>query len=232
MKKCLLSRAAQLVICSVALLGLMSDQSQAQSAKKTHTGSAAKKMEAGSSAKSTAGSGAKSTMAATLGLEGYCPVCIVVGKGWVQGDPQIQTTYDGKIYYFPSAEVKQMFDADPVKYTPALGGDCTVCLKMLGKRVPGDIKFSSLLGGRLFLFPNEEVKQKFANDVAAFVDVDLASNGNCTVCSVEKHEQVAGSPEFVVMHKGMRYQFPEAEVMNMFVANPTKYEVADPPANK
>jgi len=168
MKKCLLSRAAQLVICSVALLGLMSDQSQAQSAKKTHTGSAAKKM----------------------------------------------------------------FDADPVKYTPALGGDCTVCLKMLGKRVPGDIKFSSLLGGRLFLFPNEEVKQKFANDVAAFVDVDLASNGNCTVCSVEKHEQVAGSPEFVVMHKGMRYQFPEAEVMNMFVANPTKYEVADPPASK
>jgi len=230
MKKCLPSRIAQLIVCSVALLGMMCDQSQAQSAKKSESGSAAKKMENGSMAKS-AGSGDKSAMA-NVGLEGYCPVCVVVGKGWVKGDAQFQTNYDGKAYYFPSAEVKQMFDAEPVKYTPALGGDCTVCLKMLGKRVPGDIKFTTLLGDRLFLFPSEEVKQKFAKDPAAFVNVDLAANGDCTVCTVEKHEKVAGNPQFVTMHKGMRYQFPEAAVMEMFVANPAKYEVADPPASK
>lgn len=231
MKKCLPSRVAKLTICSIALLGLMCNQSQAQSEKKMDSGSAAKKMETGSMAKSTAGSGVKSAPA-TVGLEGYCPVCVIAGKGWVKGDAKFQTTYDGKTYYFPSAEVKQMYDAEPVKYTPALGGDCTVCLKMLGKRVPGDIKFTSLLGDRLFLFPSEEVKQKFAKDTAAFINVDLASNGDCTVCKIEKNEQVAGSPEFVTMHKGMRYQFPEAAVMEMFVANPAKYEVADPPASK
>ena len=227
MKYLLTARTTAVIAFAIASLGLMNGQLCAQSAEKSQQGSAAK-----SSASTQQGSGAKSTMTAALGLDGYCPVCVVVGKGWVKGDPNIQTTYDGKTYYFPSAEVKQMYDTNPVKYTPALGVDCTVCLKMLGKRVPGSVQFSSMYKDRLYLFPDDEVRTKFSNAPEDFANFDLASNGDCTVCTVELQKQVAGSPDFVTMHKGMRYQFPAAEQMKMFVANPAKYEVADPPAAK
>ena len=225
MKYLLTARSTAVLVFAIASLGLMNGQLCAQSAKKIQQGSTAKE-----STNTQQGSGAKSTMPPKLGLDGYCPVCIVAGKGWVAGDPKIQSTYDGKTYYFPSAEVKQMYDANPVKFTPALGGDCTVCLKLLGKRVPGSAKFASMYKERLYLFPDEEVKKKFSNAPEDFANLDLASNGDCTVCTVEVQKQVAGSPDFVIMHKGMRYQFPAAEQMKMFAANPAKYEVADPPA--
>ena len=60
-------------------------------------------------------------------LEGYCPVCVIKIKKWVRGNPHYAATYDGKTYYFPGEDQKQMFLADPAKYVPALGGDCTVC---------------------------------------------------------------------------------------------------------
>ncbi len=38
---------------------------------------------------------AKGKKEVRLGLDGYCPVCIVDGKKWVRGNPEFQTTYDG-----------------------------------------------------------------------------------------------------------------------------------------
>ena len=63
----------------------------------------------------------------SLALGGYCPVCVIEMKKWVRGNPEHQVTYAGKTYRFPGEKQKQTFLANPTKYVPALGGDCTVC---------------------------------------------------------------------------------------------------------
>jgi YHS domain-containing protein len=161
----------------------------------------------------------------TLALEGYCPVCVVQMRQWVPGDARHQTTYDGKIYYFPSDKERQMFLADPAKYVPALGGDCTICYAGMGKRVPGNIRHSAIYQKRLYLFPSDKQQEAFLADPAAFADVDLALDGNCAVCLAHMGKQVAGKPEFTAVHNGFRYRFPSDRERQAFLADPAKYAI-------
>jgi len=158
-----------------------------------------------------------------LALEGYCPVCIVEGNKWVKGNPEFSTTYDGKQYNFPSAKLRQTFLANPVKYVPALGGDCTVCFARSGERAPGNIRFSVRHKGRLYLFPNDEMRQTFKANPGQYENVDLAAGGNCVVCRMKADKRMPGKPEFTAVYKGMRYQFPSDTQRQMFLASPAKY---------
>jgi YHS domain-containing protein len=65
----------------------------------------------------------------------------------------------------------------------------------------------------------------FLKNPDKYADIDLAAQGKCTVCQVEMNQTVAGKPEFTVVHKGRRYQFPGQEQLDMFIANPAKYEI-------
>ncbi len=71
---------------------------------------------------------------AKIALDGNCPVCIVEMQKWVTGDEKIQVEFDGQKYLFPGEDQKAMFLTDPVKYAPALGGDCIVCFALGGNR--------------------------------------------------------------------------------------------------
>lgn len=159
-----------------------------------------------------------------VALNGYCSVCVLEMKKWVKGDPRFSVTQDGKTYLFPGEEQRQMFLKNPNKYTPAMGGDCTVCKVEMGKTVPGTVQFSAMHEGRLYLFPGDEQKQMFLKNPKKYARVDLAADGKCTVCRVEMQQEVQGKPEFTVFHKGMRYWFPSADQQKMFVSNPAKYE--------
>ncbi len=182
----------------------------------------------GSSNRTLQGSAAR-PMAAGGGvaMEGYCPVCIVGMKKWVKGSPAFQAKYDGKTYYFPGDKQRAMFLADPAKYVPALGGDCTVCLAKMGKRVPGSIRHAAMSNQRLFLFPSAAQQQEFLANSAKYLDTDLAFGGKCAVCLVEMKKDVPGKPEFSAYYRGMRYLFPSEKQRGMFLANPAKY--AAPP---
>lgn len=171
------------------------------------------------------GSTMRPLAASQAAMDGYCPVCIIEMKKWVKGNAAISASYDGKTYYFPGQEQKAMFLADPAKYVPALGGDCTVCYVKMKKRVPGSVHHAALSGQRLFLFPNKELQQEFLTNSRKYADADLALGGNCSVCRVEMGKDVPGKPEIAVMHKGLRYLFPSDEQRKMFLANPAKYEV-------
>lgn len=161
-----------------------------------------------------------------LALEGFCSVCIVEANKWVQGSPEFSTVYDGKQYNFPSDEQRQMFLANPAKYVPALGGDCTVCFVNAGKRTPGNIRFAVRHNARLFLFPSDEIRQAFRADPAQFEKADLAADGNCIVCQIEADKVMPGKAEFTAYYNGMRYQFPGDDQRQVFLANPAKYVVA------
>ncbi|MBP86540.1 MAG: hypothetical protein CMJ64_07485 [Planctomycetaceae bacterium] len=114
---------------------------------------------------------------AALGLDGYCPVCVVKMKKWVKGSAEHQVVYDGKTYRFPGADQKQMFLEDPAKYVPALGGDCSVCLAKMGKRVPGSVKFGAVHKGRVWMFPGDDQRKMFLANAKQFENVDLAHGG-------------------------------------------------------
>lgn len=177
-------------------------------------------------------SGSKGSVAkSNVALEGYCPVCVGDMNKWVPGKKEIQATYDGKTYYFPSEKQKQMFVADPAKYVPALGGDCTVCLANMGKRVPGSIRHAAFHEHRLFLFPSAEMKKEFQAHPDKYANVDLALDGNCAVCQVEMKKEMPGKPDIAAIHQGMRYLFPSEKQRDMFLAKPAKY-AAKPTENK
>jgi YHS domain-containing protein len=158
-----------------------------------------------------------------IGLEGYCPVCILDANKWAKGSPEHQATYDGVTYYFPEEAIKQKFLANPAKYVPALGGDCIVCYAKLGKRVPGNVNHSARHDNRLFLFPGAEQQQAFLSNPKAYADADLALNGDCAVCLVHHNKRVAGKPEFAEIKDGFRYLFPSAREQAAFREDPDAY---------
>lgn len=170
---------------------------------------------------------AKGKKEVKLGLDGYCPVCIVDGKKWVRGKPEFQTTYDGITYRFPGDRPKQKFLDDPARYVPALGGDCVVCYVKAGKRVQGSIRHATFHRGRLFLFPSDGEKQAFLDKPAQFENADLALNGECAVCLAKMKKHVPGKPEFTAIHNGLRYQFPSNRERQMFLKEPASFAVEE-----
>jgi YHS domain-containing protein len=171
-----------------------------------------------------AGSGTKSA-GNTVGLQGYCPVCVVQMKKWIKGNPQFSVQQDGKTYLFPGEEQKQMFLSNPAQYTPVLGGDCAVALVEMNKRVPGSVQHAALHNDRLYLFSNDKAKGMFVANKEKYANADLALGGKCSVCRVEMNQDVDGVPQFTSIYEGLRYQFPGNEQQQMFNQNPAKYDV-------
>ena len=163
-----------------------------------------------------------------IGLEGYCPVYILDANKWVKGSPEHQATYDGVTYYFQEEAIKQKFLANPAKYVPALGGDCTVCYAKMELRVPGSVNHSARYDNRLFLFPGAEQQQAFLSNPQEFADVDLALKGDCAVCLVHHNKRVAGKPEFAEIKDGLRYLFVSAREQAAFRKDPAAYVAPAP----
>ncbi|MFK7821873.1 MAG: hypothetical protein AB8G99_24455 [Planctomycetaceae bacterium] len=158
-----------------------------------------------------------------LGLEGYCPVCVIKMKKWMKGTKEHQATYDGVTYYFPGEGPKKEFLKSPEAYVPAMNGDCIACYAMAKKRVPGNIRHSALHQGRLYLFPSDKEKQVFTKNPAKFKNTDLACRGLCSVCKVMAKKEVPGNAKFTAIHNGFRYLFPSDRERQMFVKEPARF---------
>lgn len=167
---------------------------------------------------------------APIGLEGYCPVCIVEMRRWVPGDPQHRAQYDGRTYHFPNDATRLKFLADPARYVPVLGGDCIVCYARSGKRVPGSVRHAAIHQGRLHLFPSHKEKRAFLAHPAEFAEADLAFGGDCAVCLADAGKRVPGDARFTAIHNGLRYRFPTDRQRRAFLADPGKYsgDTAEP----
>ncbi|MEE8450920.1 MAG: hypothetical protein V3R99_03365 [Thermoguttaceae bacterium] len=156
-------------------------------------------------------------------LDGYCPVCIGQLNEWVKGSPAYQTTYDGRLYFFPGEKYKNLFLADPTRFAPVLGGDCVVSFAKTGRRMPGSVRHSVTHRGRLFMFANDEAREMFSANPDAYSDLDLALRGDCPVSRVELNTRTPGRPELVSRRNGFRYYFSSHELREKFLADPEKY---------
>lgn len=176
-----------------------------------------------SSQNNGSGSGSHAEETPPLGLRGYCPVCLVEMKKWVKGDPLVAVNFDGRKYLFPGAEQAKMFQENPTKYTPVLGGDDVVHFSRTGERLAGSLSHSLLHQGRSYFFASPESQKLFQENSAAYENTDLALDGECIVCRVGMKQRVAGLPDFTVIHGGLRYQFPGQEQQSMFLKAPESF---------
>ncbi|MGE4159648.1 MAG: hypothetical protein AB7F75_11205 [Planctomycetota bacterium] len=102
-----------------------------------------------------------------LALKGLCPVCLVGGKE-VEGKEEFSSTQGDFIYRFPDAETKKKFDENPAKYAIQMDGLCVVC-KAAGKDMKGDPSIFAVHEGKIYIFPNSEIRQKFVDDPGKYV---------------------------------------------------------------
>ena len=123
-----------------------------------------------------------------------CPVCVIEMKKWIKGDSRFAVVQVGRTYLFPSDEQKQIFIKNPNKYTPALGGKCTVCLVEMGKTMDGSVQFAALHEGRLFLFPGDEQKRMFQKNPAKYASGTSLPRGNAQFAALRCKKTFKANP--------------------------------------
>ena len=68
------------------------------------------------------------TEAAPLAIKGYDPVAYFTIGSPTRGLPEIEYEWDEQRYRFASAEDRELFKADPVRYAPQFGNFCAMAL--------------------------------------------------------------------------------------------------------
>lgn len=98
-------------------------------------------------------------------LDGYDTVAFFTDAKPVMGSAQYQSTYEGAIYRFASAEHKALFDGNPEKYKPQFGAWCAVAVS-LGRTAPIDVNTWSIVNGRLVVQHNARAVGLWQKDPA------------------------------------------------------------------
>lgn len=103
------------------------------------------------------------TAGVPLGLHGVDAVALATLNAFAEGDAAYTVVDDGVAYYFASAESAQRFKAAPNNYKPQYGGFCAYAVA-LGKKFDGDPRYADIVDGKLYLFVNAEVFEKYKKD--------------------------------------------------------------------
>lgn len=109
------------------------------------------------------------TSAEQVGLEGYCPVSVVMQESWIPGDPAITCTHQGRIYRFAGEGEKRAFEANPDWYAPAFSGDDAVLASRQGLVVAGKRAYSAAYKSRLYLFASPDTRNAFVANPETYV---------------------------------------------------------------
>lgn len=103
------------------------------------------------------------TAGVPLGLHGVDAVTLSTVNAVAKGDAAHTVVQDGVAYYFASAESARRFEAAPQSYMPQYGGFCAFAVA-LGKKFDGDPRFADIVDGKLYLFVNAEIFEKYKKD--------------------------------------------------------------------
>jgi len=98
-----------------------------------------------------------------VAIQGYDPVAFFTDNKPVKGDPKLPVKHDGAIYFFSSKEHKDLFKADPAKYTPEFGGYCAYGVSR-NKLVEIDVDAFQIVDGKLLLQYSKGVRDDFNKD--------------------------------------------------------------------
>ena len=101
-------------------------------------------------------------------LKGYDPVAYFVDDHPVKGSSAFSFQFDDAVYYFASAEHREMFAADPDRDAPQYSGFCAVALS-IGRKFEADPHSWAISNGRLYVFAGEEGVSVFAEGAARII---------------------------------------------------------------
>ena len=113
-----------------------------------------------------------------LAIEGYDPVAyFTMGKA-VKGNKELAISDQGIIYYFSSAQNKELFKANAAKYEPQYGGWCAYAMGATNEKVEIDPETFKIIDGKLYLFyhswTNNTLNKWSKNEVALKPKADLS----------------------------------------------------------
>jgi YHS domain-containing protein len=95
-----------------------------------------------------------------LAIKGYDPVSYFKA---VVGKPDIEYEWDEQRYRFVSAEHRELFKADPVRYAPQFANFCAMALAR-GEVHEANPEFWLVFGGKLYLFGGPSGWERFRQD--------------------------------------------------------------------
>jgi YHS domain-containing protein len=156
-------------------------------------------------------------------MGGYCPVSIRENGVWIRGRYDYRVELGELVLLTAGSTEHDALLHDPVKYIPALSGDCAVTFVDEGQRVRGSIFHAAEYHGRLFLFADAQRKSIFKADPERYASVDLAAGGACRVTQVDEAKTAPGLAEFAAWYGGLIYHFAGADEKRKFLAAPERY---------
>ncbi len=119
-----------------------------------------------------------------------------LGK-YTPGTSQFQSTYEGVVFHFSSAEHKQAFDAAPTKYLPQYGGYCANGV-VYGIPWGGDADTWKMVDGKLYIFGGQGSKDAFLLDEKA----------NLALADRYWQQEVSGNHSFVQRARRLVFKVP------------------------
>ena len=108
------------------------------------------------------------TAGVPLGLHGVDAVTLSTFNTMAEGDAAHTVVVDDVAYYFASADSAQAFEAAPNEFLPQFGGFCAFAVA-LGKKFDGDPRYADIVDGKLYLFVNAEIFEKYKKDSARII---------------------------------------------------------------
>ena len=99
-----------------------------------------------------------------VAIKGYDPVAyFTIGKA-VLGKPDIEYEWDEQRYRFASAEHRELFKVDPLRYAPQFTNFCAMALAR-GEVHEANPEYWLVSGGKLFLFGGPSGWERFRQDL-------------------------------------------------------------------
>ena len=101
-------------------------------------------------------------------IKGYDAVAYFTQNKAVKGSKQFAVSYKEAVWYFASAENKEVFRTNPTKYAPQYGGYCAYgCSKGYKAKTEGDA--FTIVNGKLYLNYNLDVRDTWNKDQQGYI---------------------------------------------------------------
>jgi hypothetical protein len=105
-----------------------------------------------------------------VALKGYDPVSYFTAGGPEKGSVEYQAVFDDTIYWFKSAEHRDLFISDPDHYAPQFRGYCTNTMSR-GEYWEADPESWAIVDGKLYLVGSKRGLVRFQNQTAGAIEM-------------------------------------------------------------
>jgi YHS domain-containing protein len=99
-----------------------------------------------------------------IAIKGYDTVAYFTMSKPVKGNKAFTSTYKNATFYFSSAENRDLFNSDKIKYAPQYGGFCAMGVAM-NQKFDIDPDAWKIVDGKLYLNYNKSVQKAWFKDI-------------------------------------------------------------------